>query len=518
MNWPKKLAPILLALVICGITLATLGDYGITWDENLYFPASEAHMEWFKRPSLATIDQHWVHISEHPPMNKVLAGLSEFLFHDVLGLVSTIVGFRLALLPFVFALCWVLYTWAAELYGDFVALLVTLSFAFLPRVFFQSHIVAIDYMITAVGVLVAYAYWKEVRSRRWPWVTAVLLGVALLTKVNGFFLYLPLMIYWAYFHRHQILWRLYRQANFDPQERIRCYLRLIPLYTVPFAIWIACWPWLWPQPLQRILDNLTFHARHGAIPVYYLGKTYVMAPWHYPFVQIVVTTPLVMLVPLIGGLVAITLRRAWDRYLWIGLNAALTIILLIPPVPKYDNARLMLPAFPFLCLLAGAGLFYAVQLIKPPWARKLALAGYLVLLLVSAYFGVVRTHPYQSSYYSEVVGGVDGAVRLGFEADYWGNSYRGLLPWLNEHAEETFWFPRGDVDPYLFETFRYYVEDGLLEKPLHFSSKEDSTYMIILVRQGFFTEEMWDYYTEEEPVFATRLSNTILAAIYRLRE
>jgi len=509
------MVPVLLALLVCGITLATLGDYGITWDENVYFPASDAHIEWLKQPSLATIDQYWSAIRERPPMLKILSGLGKYLFHDVLGLVSTIVGHRLGLLLFVFALCWTLYTWAAELYGDFIAMLVTLSFAFMPRAFFHAHIAATDYMITTMSFLVAYAYWKEVRAQKWPWFTSILLGLTLLTKINGLFLYLPLMLYWAYFHRHQILWRLYRQTDFDPQERIQCYLRLLPLYTLPFVMWIAGWPWLWHQTLERILEHLLYHARYVPIPVYHLGTTYVMAPWHYPFVQILVTTPLITIIPLIGGLLAITLRRAWDTYLWIGLNAALTIFLLIPQVPKYDGIRLMLPAFPFLCLLAGAGIHYAVQLIRTPWARKAALAGYLLLFLISAYFGVVRTHPYQSSYYSEVVGGVDGAVRLGFEAEYWGNAYRGLLPWLNEHAEETFWLSRREKDPYLLNAFDYYVQDGLLDQPVRFADQEDSTYIILLIRQGFFSEEMWAYYTQAQPVFAVRLSETILAGIYR---
>jgi 4-amino-4-deoxy-L-arabinose transferase-like glycosyltransferase len=511
------MAPILLALVVCGITLATLGDYGITWDENFYFPASDARVEWLKQPSLATIDQYWSQIHERPPMLIVLSGLGKFLFHDVLGVVSTIVGYRLCLLIFVFALCWTLYTWAAELYGDLVALIVTLSFTLMPRVFFHAHIAAIDYTITAMSLLVAYAYWKEARSRKWPWVTAILLGLTMLTKINGLFLYAPLMLYWAYLNRHQILWRLYRQANFDPEERKQCYLRLIPLYTIPFVMWIAGWPWLWHHTLDRILENLLYHARYTPVHIYYLGTTYLYPPWHYPFVQILATTPLITIVTLIGGLMAITLRRAWDTYLWIGLNAALTIGMLISKVPKYDGVRLMLPAFPFLCLLAGAGLYYGVQLIRPAWARKLALGSYLLLLLVSAYFGVVRTHPYQSSYYSKVVGGVDGAVqRLGLEADYWGNSYRGLLPWMNEHNEETVWLFRRETDPYLLNAFDYYIEDGLLQQPVR-SAGKDSTYVILLIRQGFFTEEMWSYYTEEEPVFAVRLSNTILAGIYRLR-
>lgn len=524
MKWFRRIAPILLALVLTAIVLMTLGDYGITWDENLYFYASQTYLEWLQYPSWATIGsteegcQHWCFNHEHPPLLKLLSGLGEHLFHDTLGWVGVIVGYRLAVLPFVFVLCWTLYTWARELYGDFIALLVTLGFFFLPRAFFHAHLVAIDYAPTALGVLAAYAYWKEVRSDKWPWVTSVLLGLALLTKINGLFLYLPLLIYWAYFHRRQLLWRLTGQGDADPRKRIRCYLHLLPLLAIPPVMLVAGWPWLWPDPVGRLLEYLTFHARHGAIPVYYLGTTYELGPWHYPFVQIAVTTPLVTLVPVLAGLIGITVRRAWDRYLWIGLNAALTIVLLIPAVPKYDNVRLMLPAFPFLCLLAGAGLFYPAQLLKPARVRRLALAGYLLLFLVSAYFAVVRTHPYQSSYYSEVVGGVDGAMRLGFEADYWGNAYRGLLPWLNAHAEETFWFPRGEIDPYLFETFRYYVEDGLLSEQVRITaSRESSTYMILLIRQGFFTDELWAYYTEEEPAFAVRLYDTPLAAIYRLR-
>lgn len=524
-KWLHRLAPILLALALSSIVLLTLGDYGITWDENFYIEASDTYMAWLQNPTLATIDGpadagaclHWCANHERPPLLKVLSGLGKLLFHDILGWTGVIVGYRLAVVPFVFALCWALYAWARELYGDFVALLVTLSFFLLPRAFFHAHLVALDYATTALGLLVAYAYWKEVRRRRWPWVTAVLLGLMLLTKINGLFLYPLLLACWAVFHRRQLLWRILGKGADDPRARARCYLRLVPLFTIPPALFIAGWPWLWPDLPGRTLDYLSYHAGHFAIPVYYLGSTHVIAPWHYPFVQFGVTTPPVTLVAILAGLVGITLRRAWGDYLWIGLNAALTIVLLIPPVPKYDNIRLMLPALPFLCLVAGAGLHYGAQLVRPVRARQAALAGYLVLLLVSGYLAVVRTHPYQSSYYSEAVGGVDGAVRLGFEADYWGNAYRGLLPWLREHADETFWLPRAATDPYLYKGFALYAQDGLLADPVRFGGREDSAFMILLVRQGHFTPEMWAYYTEEEPVFAVRLSETVLAGIYRLR-
>jgi hypothetical protein len=109
-------------------------------------------------------------------------------------------------------------------------------------------------------------------------------------------------------------------------------------------------------------------------------------------------------------------------------------------------------------------------------------------------------------------------VKKGFEGDYWGNAYLGLLPWLNEQEGKTFWLYTADLEPRVLWGFDLYRKDGLLKENVHFAGPQESDYLILLTRQGFFSPEMWRYYREEKPVFSVRVSQTPLVNVYDLKK
>jgi hypothetical protein len=266
------------------------------------------------------------------------------------------------------------------------------------------------------------------------------------------------------------------------------------------------------------MEYLSFHAGHSAITVFYLGEQTVSPPWHYPFVLAGVTLPLVILIPFLGGVTAVLLRPGKGK-IWILFNAFLPLaILALPGVPKYDGVRLFLPAFPFICLLAGMGIHQFVRWVSKWGMERGFFFLFSFLFLGTLYFSVLKIHPYQSSYYNEIVGGADGAVKKGFEGDYWGNAYFGLLPWLNEQEGKTFWLYMADLEPRVLWGFDLYRKDGLLKENLRFAGPQESDYLILLTRQGFFNPEMWRYYREEKPVFSVRLSQTPLVSVYDLKK
>jgi len=138
------------------------------------------------------------------------------------------------------------------------------------------------------------------------------------------------------------------------------------------------------------------------------------------------------------------------------------------------------------------------------------------LFAFTVYSSIIKTHPYQSSYYNELIGGAEGAAQKGFELDYWGNAYLGVLPWMNQHAQSTFWIYMADLEPIVLWGFDLYKKDGLLKESVKFGSKNDSDYLLLLIRQGFFDEEMWNFYKHKQPVFSVKLGQTNLVNIYKL--
>ena len=109
------------------------------------------------------------------------------------------------------------------------------------------------------------------------------------------------------------------------------------------------------------------------------------------------------------------------------------------PTPAHDGVRLFLPTFFFLAAFAGWGTIWLADVlartIRLPrslaWLR-LALAG---AVLGSAAVALVRIHPYELSYYNELVGGPRGAWEKGFELTYWYDAFNGpVLDDLNRRA------------------------------------------------------------------------------------
>ena len=86
------------------------------------------------------------------------------------------------------------------------------------------------------------------------------------------------------------------------------------------------------------------------------------------------------------------------------------------PTPAHDGVRLFLPTFFFLAAFAGWGTIWLADTLArrfrfPSWSCRGVLAG---LVLGSAAYSLVRIHPYELSYYNELVGGPRQAWRTGF--------------------------------------------------------------------------------------------------------
>ena len=180
-------------------------------------------------------------------------------------------------------------------------------------------------------------------------------------------------------------------------------------------------------------------------------------------------------------------------------------------VSKYDGVRLFLPAFPFIYIISGLGIKYIFDFVKKFKLEKISFLIYMLLFSLSAYHSIIKYHPYQSSYFNEVTGGIDGASNKGFEVAYWGNAFIGTLPFLNEHSDSTFWIYNHP------SRYRFYDQTGVLKKTVKFGDKNNSDYLVLLIRKGHFNEEMWNYYKYKKPVFSVRVSKTSLVNIYKLK-
>ena len=110
--------------------------------------------------------------------------------------------------------------------------------------------------------------------------------------------------------------------------------------------------------------------------------------------------------------------------------AAILLFLIVfsTRAPVYDGERLFLPAFPLWASVVGIGFATVWERAGrwPGWRSRLG-RGVLALGFLAQGYGVVHMEPFVLSYYNLLVGGLNGATRLGLEPTYWGDSVDGRL-------------------------------------------------------------------------------------------
>jgi len=497
--------------------MLTLRDYGVTWDEPRYFAAGSSYLQWLSSPSLSTINQYWLINLEHPPLTKVLGGITNAIFNEHLHWFDEYVAYRISLLPFIITLTLTFFSFAKAYLGVWPAAYVSLALMFHPSLFFHAHISAMDYAITAMWFVTAYALWKSEDSFRWIVLASVALGLSLLTKINGFSLYgIVAMV---------LLMRLIRELRRGDMAKqlapVKAMLvRAGILIIIPILIFCACWPWLWRSPAYRTWSYLHFFDSHHLIPTYYFGTQYLdlAPPWHLPPVLIVLATPILIVLLFLIGLFSTAFPT--KARIFILANFVLALGVISFSRSKHDGIRLFLPAIPFLYLTAGAGLvttysYFGKRVQGWKQARHFPLifsALVIVLLGMTIGHSTVRYHPYQTAYFNEMVGGDRGAVAYGLEYEYWCGSYIEALKWMDQHSESTFWVP---ICAHLFA---YYHSTGLINNELKIAGQgAGSQYLVLPSRLGFFDSILWKYFKNETPVFSVRAYQENVLNIYSLR-
>jgi 4-amino-4-deoxy-L-arabinose transferase-like glycosyltransferase len=454
------------------IGLATLNQIGLTWDapENLltgqhyarFFITGDA--SWL---DFAAYDEQYRMAAEtrpllynrefnapfrYPPVANIAAAATHALFTTHLGWLADTDGYHLAVLLFATLTLLVLtcFTWQA--FGKIASFAATLALATYPLFFEHAHHNLKDVPFAAFVLLALWAYWQGERHGRWRWflLAAVAAGLGMGVRVLAVAVwiviglaYLP--VAWA---NRQLGW----------QAMVRPYRPMLLCIPLSLFIFLAAWPWLWPDPSGRLAEHLVFgrDVSRGLRVLYNgqmaaAGKT---LPWHYSAVIFSLTTPLLVL---IGGLVGC--GAAVKRNLRQPDTAAfilLTLFLLAlirsswPGIPHYDGTRHMLDG-----IVAFAGLFgLGFQVIwEKSVARRsrrgaegtlrhasapllLCLLLFLPLILVN-----IRLHPFQGIFYNVLAGGTTGAYDR-FPQEYWGSSFRLGTAWVNENALQTHWYWR----------------------------------------------------------------------------
>ncbi len=511
-GWRRSIDPLIfvgLFVAYLAWLLSTAKDLGYARDEGFYFHAARTYGRWFEllftNPGQALqpaiVDQHWQENHEHPALMKSLFWASQrWLYGSVFEERGTAYRFPAMLLSALAVAT--TFAWGRRTIGRAGGVVAALFLAFIPSIFYHSHLSCFDMPIAALWLFTAYAYFRSLESPRLGWAIgcAVLYGLALNTKHNSWFL--PSALVAHAFVRH----------GFTLPRTFRGALRRVPLALVLMAvlgpaILYATWPWIWHDTLDRFTAYVKFHTQHVYYNMEFLGETYFEPPFPraYAWLMTLATVPASLLLSCSVGVCVVCCRRWKQARVWAGFKAVAeprpTAAVMVPrpgawaslwllcivvsygpwlstSTPIFGGTKHWLSAYPFLALFAGQGFVWLAAVLStrsagawPPMGaagasprrRRVVQWGLGACLLLGPFTMAWQAHPWGLAAYTPLVGGAPGAASLGLNRSFWGYTTGSVVDYLNAATGES---DRVFVHDTAVDSFRMLQTDGRLRKDI----------------------------------------------------
>lgn len=532
----RWLVPAVCVALVCGFGFAALDQYGVTWDEALGdFFFGQRYLSFFTSLDLAYLDfahdpyppEHVPDLSsspfrnrpwEHYPLASTLAAATSVVTSRWLGWLDPFDGFHALNVLLAGLLTWVFFRFLDRRFGLVTATVAVGLLLTSPRVVCDLMANVKDFPLMVVFSLALLAFYRawERGSVGGVVLAGGLWGLALATKANAVFLPLvPLGLVLAV-------------PSGWPRPRRQLVWALCGAGVLGILVMIAVWPYLWTDPLGRLIEHARFLTeRHRTT------RAESLAP---ALEAVLLTTP-----PVFLGLFALgcgplfaRLRRregpAWLLALWL---ADIPIRYLLPGAINYDGVRHFLELFPPMAAVAGLGAAWlAGQTARLGRSAQALKATVTALLLAPGAWATLSTHPFQIAYWNLFAGGPAGAFARGFPqaGDYWGMSYRQGLEWIGANAPEGSLLAvpviehavrlvaplrlRGDVELLNLTTpFSPQLRPGW-RALLDMAARERPIYVMFVPRRDWLNELMAEC-LRREPVASWELEGAPVLLIYR---
>lgn len=209
--------------------------------------------------------------------------------------------------------------------------------------------------------------------------------------------------------------------------------RFLAYGLIAFCFMIVFWPYLWPDPLGRLIESVFNCAYYPDIHFTLFNGNLVESehiPLSYvPTLLVAQLTETTLLLALVGAFSMLKKFR-WDLValilFWFALPVGAIIWL---RMSLYNNLRQVFFILPPLFLIAGLGLDWLFRFLRQPITRLLILC----LVLLPGLYANLTLYPYQYIYYNQLAGGVSGACDA-FELDYWRLAFKEAQSYINKTA------------------------------------------------------------------------------------
>lgn len=434
-----------LILVVLLIAVFYQQDFGITWDESVHAQYADLVADYFVSGGENTECNRFINLYYYGSFFDLIPSVVSggHGVYDIRHLFSALL--IVFMIPALVGFLRPANAWALALFS-------VVALFMMPR--FTGHSVNnlkdIPFAITVTWFMAQISLLFYRGEFKWRQIVTcgVALGLALCARPGGLPLLLCYLLAAAMLRAAWCRWFRMRR-DFIFRKSIRswaiCSAKTLVLVLIGWFLMVLFWPWshsnVFLRPLEAMKIALSFNYQYENL---FEGKVVSSnaLPWYYMMKYLIVTTPPSLLfitsVGLFRSLYDGALRRE-KQLVWV---AALAIIWVAIPIlgfviqrpHVYGGIRHFLFVLPSIATLAGIGGLTIWQRIV---SRNRMVAWILVACLLLLPLREIRSlHPYQSSYFNVLVGGIKGASGR-YAVDYWASSYREGMLWINQQARRT---------------------------------------------------------------------------------
>ncbi len=516
-SWIHSHAGLIIILVFLGIHLFTINDYGFTWDFHFHFFGGGKLLgiepKTLEPRNLPFVEPDPRNAWSLPygPIMSIPPVASYLLLSQMVHLLPKDSAYHLPIILWGIIGIAVLYTFLKESIGTRAAIFGALFLALTPRYFGDLHNNMKDIPSAVMFAINMYALWRLITHKRFIdlLLATVAFAIAFNVKINSIFI--PVIF---------LAWLIVQKIIIRKQFLIRYWLLIIGYCIAAPLMAFLLWWVFWPNPIGQLGHAfMTFGIGTNNIEVLLNGSWYCSGstvPWYYPYWYLGVTTPVpVLLFFLIGISISIystikhhSTNREWSTLILLWFFLPLTRYF-IPSIGVIDGIRHFEEVLFPIAILAAIGANFVYLFLKKFINKNIV---FLLFFLTMNYLLCTNYlyHPYQITYFNELVGGIKGAMGK-YDLDYWGTSQKEAVLWVNAHAPKN-----ANVHIVMAAAVAgQYLRPDLIAN-LNKYGYDESDFVILLNRQSFLYRFFYayEYLLHHKPIHTITVQGAPLTWIY----
>ena len=434
---------ILILFFIIGIF--SVKDYGISYDELEYrqqgfivlnhigkkiFPEKIAKIKEERNLDYPTFEKYFGEIKNNFKFQHTLYALVEYIFQKKELEKKNIYTLRHYLNFFVFFISVIYFYKVLRIFFSREESLIGMIFYFLmPRIFANSFYNPNDiFFLVLIIINFYYAMLYLVKGKtKYLFLMSIFTALAFNVRIIGIYIYLLFLA-------------IYFIKNFYNLKNFNLKIILTQFFFTFFIIFLIT-PQLWDNPFYNFFDLFFGQLKYSAInpSILFANKIYEAKnlPWYYLITWILISTPLIVIILFLIGLIRIfsfsSLNFNFKKNLLIYFSFICLFCPLIANIifkPNiYNGWRQFYFLWPFILIIAIFGINYFFK-------SKLKVRNFslVILLLSMTYLGYwnVKYHPFQNVFYNSIT----KYLNFNFENDYWGLSNKKAFLNILEHDKK----------------------------------------------------------------------------------